>query len=49
MLKERLVDQAMAEGFAMARICRPDAVPEVPGRLAAFLEAGRHGQMTWLA
>jgi len=32
----------------MARVCCPDAVPEVPGRLAAFLEAGYHGQMGWM-
>ena len=48
-LKERLVAKAVEEGFAMARVCRPDAVPEVPERLAAFLAAGRHGQMGWLA
>ncbi len=30
-------------------ICAPDAVPEAAGRLRAFLEAGRHGQMGWLA
>lgn len=47
-MKDRLVEQAIAEGFAMARVCLPDAVPEVPGRLETFLEAGRHGQMAWL-
>ena len=47
-LKARLNAQALAEGFDLMRICRPDAVPEVPERLAAFLEAGRHGQMGWL-
>jgi epoxyqueuosine reductase len=30
-------------------VTRPDAVPEVAARLAAFLAAGRHGQMGWLA
>ena len=30
-------------------ITRPDAVPELAERLAAFLEAGRHGQMAWMA
>jgi len=49
MLKDRLIEQALAEGFAMARVCRPDAVPEVAPRLQAFLEAGRHGQMAWMA
>ncbi|MBV1926743.1 MAG: tRNA epoxyqueuosine(34) reductase QueG [Rhodobacteraceae bacterium] len=48
-LKSRLVSQALAEGFVTARICRPWDVPEVPGRLSAFLEAEYHGQMGWLA
>lgn len=47
-LKTRLVKAAMSEGFAVARLCAPDAVPEVPGRLMEFLDAGRHGQMAWL-
>lgn len=29
-------------------VCRPDAVPEVAGRLRAYLAAGRHGQMGWM-
>lgn len=48
-LKERLEVQARAEGFAAMGICAPNAVPEAAGRLAAFLEAGRHGQMGWMA
>ena len=48
-LKARLIERALEEGFVMARICRPDAVPEVPDRLAAFVEAGYHGQMGWMA
>ncbi|MFW8633813.1 tRNA epoxyqueuosine(34) reductase QueG [Cribrihabitans pelagius] len=48
-LKDRLVQQALAEGFVSCRICRPWDVPEVPARLSAFLEAGYHGQMGWLA
>lgn len=47
-LKERLVAQALAEGFVACRVCRPDAVPEVPERLAAFVEAGYHGQIGWM-
>ena len=47
-LKARLVAQALDEGFIAARICRPWDVPEVPGRLAAFVEAGYHGQMGWM-
>ena len=48
-MKERLIERALGEGFAMARICHPSAVPDVPARLREFLAAGRHGQMTWLA
>ncbi|MBI6630583.1 tRNA epoxyqueuosine(34) reductase QueG [Pontibaca salina] len=47
-LKQRLVQQALAEGFVACRICRPWDVPEVPERLEAFLQAGYHGQMDWL-
>ncbi|TDK50029.1 tRNA epoxyqueuosine(34) reductase QueG [Antarcticimicrobium luteum] len=48
-LKARLLAQAREEGFVAARICRPWDVPEVPGRLAGFVEAGYHGQMGWMA
>ena len=47
--KQRLMAQALAEGFVSCRICRPSDVPEVPARLAAFLASGYHGQMGWLA
>lgn len=47
-LKTRLVARALEEGFVMARVCRPDAVPDLPERLGAFLEAGYHGQMDWM-
>jgi epoxyqueuosine reductase len=48
-LKERLEAQARAEGFAAMGVCAPDSVPEAAGRLTAFLAAGRHGQMGWMA
>ncbi len=48
-LKAEVVAQALACGFTAARVTRPDAVPEMAGRLAAFLDAGYHGQMDWLA
>lgn len=48
-LKTRLVAQALAEGFSAARLCRPTDIPEVPERYQAFLDAGFHGQMGWLA
>jgi epoxyqueuosine reductase len=47
-LKQRLKERALEEGFAAAGICCPDAVPEAAGRLRAFLDAGRHGQMGWM-
>ncbi|MGI3169726.1 tRNA epoxyqueuosine(34) reductase QueG [Pseudooceanicola sp. C21-150M6] len=47
-VKDRLVARALEEGFVACRICRPWDVPEVAGRLSAFLEAGYHGQMGWL-
>jgi len=48
-LKEQLRAKALEEGFAAFGVCRPDAVPELPDRLASFVEDGRHGQMAWMA
>ncbi|MFP7672206.1 tRNA epoxyqueuosine(34) reductase QueG [Marivita sp. S0852] len=48
-LTARLKAAALVEGFSACRICRPWDVPEVPDRLRAFLDAGYHGQMGWLA
>ncbi|MEO1107426.1 MAG: tRNA epoxyqueuosine(34) reductase QueG [Pseudomonadota bacterium] len=48
-LKDKLVARALAEGFVSCRVCRPWDVPQVPARLEAFLEAGYHGQMGWMA
>ncbi|WP_298806105.1 tRNA epoxyqueuosine(34) reductase QueG [uncultured Lentibacter sp.] len=48
-LADKLRARARAEGFEACRIAAPDAVPEVPARLGAFLEQGYHGQMGWLA
>lgn len=47
-LKQRLVQEALDTGFVACRVCRPDAVPQVPARLGAFLHAGYHGQMGWM-
>ncbi|NNE87793.1 MAG: tRNA epoxyqueuosine(34) reductase QueG [Silicimonas sp.] len=47
-LKQALIAEASEAGFAMARVCRPGAIPDVPKRLDAFLKAGHHGQMNWL-
>lgn len=48
-LKTRLVAQALAEGFSKARLTRPDARPDLPAKLGAFVGAGWHGQMGWMA
>lgn len=48
-MKEAIIARALEEGFVAARVCRPDAVPEVMERLRAFLDAGYHGQMGWMA
>ena len=48
-LKAKVIARALGEGFVAARICRPDAVPQVADRLADFVAAGHHGQMAWMA
>ncbi len=48
-LREALAARAEAEGFSALGICAPDAVAHAGERLRAFLEAGRHGQMGWMA
>lgn len=48
-LRDQIINQALDEGFIAVGMCRPWDVPEVPARLNAFLEAGYHGQMTWMA
>ncbi|MGR3541018.1 MAG: tRNA epoxyqueuosine(34) reductase QueG [Hasllibacter sp.] len=47
-LTERLRARAIEEGFAACGITGPDAIPDAPGRLAAFLGAGHHGEMRWM-
>lgn len=48
-LKARLQAQARAEGFVATGICRPDAIPQAPEALQAFVEGGYHGEMAWMA
>ena len=48
-LRASLEAEAKAAGFTAMGICAPDAIPEAPARLRAFLEAGRQGQMGWMA
>jgi epoxyqueuosine reductase len=47
-VKAQLIGFAQEAGFASVGVCRPDAV-DVAGRLAAFVDAGYHGQMGWMA
>lgn len=48
-LKTKLSNTAHEMGFVSCKVCRPWDVPLVPDRLSAFLDAGYHGQMTWMA
>ena len=48
-VKAQIIDRAQQEGFVAARVCRPDAVPEVMDRLRTFLDKGYHGEMQWMA
>ncbi|MBI1494787.1 tRNA epoxyqueuosine(34) reductase QueG [Halocynthiibacter styelae] len=48
-LKARLQDYAIEAGFAQMGVCRPDAVPQIAERLQQYVDAGRHGQMAWMA
>ncbi len=48
-LKAELVQAARAQGFDTIGIARPGAIAEAAPRLRAFLDAGAHGDMAWLA
>jgi epoxyqueuosine reductase len=48
-LKTALVRQARALGFDSIGVTEPDAIAGVRERLEAFLDAGAHGEMDWLA
>jgi epoxyqueuosine reductase len=47
--KAFLLAAARAEGFDVVRVVAPDAAPETAPRLRAFLAAGHHGVMAWMA
>lgn len=40
--------EAGAQGFELCRITTPDAIPDAPARLSAYIEAGYHGTMDWM-
>ncbi|HZR62232.1 MAG TPA: tRNA epoxyqueuosine(34) reductase QueG [Xanthobacteraceae bacterium] len=48
-LKRELAAQARALGFDVVGVARPDAIPLAAERLRAFLDAGTHGDMIWMA
>lgn len=48
-LTQALRAQALEVGFSDVGICAPDAMPQTAERLAAYVEAGLHGQMGWMA
>jgi epoxyqueuosine reductase len=48
-LRARLEVQARALGFADMGVCAPDSIADAAPRLRAFLAAGYHGQMGWMA
>ncbi|MEM9271155.1 MAG: tRNA epoxyqueuosine(34) reductase QueG, partial [Pseudomonadota bacterium] len=48
-LRDQLEAQARKEGFAKLGICGPEGIGEAGDGLKAFLDAGFHGQMAWLA
>lgn len=48
-LKAELKTEAEALGLVGFGVCRPGAIPEASARLDAFVGAGRHGQMGWMA
>jgi len=47
-LAAQIKAQALAEGFTTAGICAPDAIPQAPERLDAWLAAGHHASMSWM-
>ncbi|RME18748.1 MAG: tRNA epoxyqueuosine(34) reductase QueG [Alphaproteobacteria bacterium] len=48
-LAARLKARAREEGFAAVGITRPDARPDIAGRLEAFVARGWQGDMAWMA
>jgi epoxyqueuosine reductase len=48
-LREFIEAEAKMLGFDAVAVTRPDAIAEAGSRLGAFVEAGRHGTMEWMA
>jgi epoxyqueuosine reductase len=47
-LKQVVLERARDEGFVVARIASAASIPDAPERLAAWLAAGHHGDMSWM-
>lgn len=48
-LRQQLERRARAAGFDVVGVSDVDAIPHAGPRLKAYLEAGRHGTMSWMA
>ena len=48
-LKKMVTREADALGFDAVRVTTPDAIGDAGRHLMQFLQAGRHGDMTWMA
>jgi epoxyqueuosine reductase len=48
-VKTALAAAARAHGFDVIGVARPDSIPHAAERLRAFLAAGAHGDMDWMA
>jgi len=48
-LKAAIIAAAREQGFEVAAMVRPGAIPDAGRDLAAFLASGAHGDMAWLA
>jgi epoxyqueuosine reductase len=48
-LEARIRAEALSLGFTSCAITRADAIPEAAARLQAWLAAGSHGDMAWMA
>jgi epoxyqueuosine reductase len=48
-LRAALAGFARTQGFDVVGVARPDSIPLAAPRLKAFLDAGAHGEMGWMA
>jgi len=47
-IKQRIVSEALAQGFDAVRVTRAEAGPKQGEGLSEFLAAGHHGEMDWM-